>query len=276
MAEASLYELHQAVRRGEVEEIKRLVAAKADVGAESKTGFTALHIAVCDPENDSVPKASIEALIKMKADINVTTEDGNTPLHCAAMRATCQDAKDALRALIKGKADLEAKNWGDGSASTGMTALHFAAIQADRDAVQILIEAKADVRAKNTGGKQPVDMAEELDKKDIIDILKASAANLEMKVSTKKGVGFYIRAATSFLTGVEAQKADGDRPAVEKKAPVDRLSISGLGDAINIAVAVAVQCEKDGLATINKIETNYPDMAQGRGCSHITIALDRK
>merc|ERR1719199_2407160 len=98
---------------------------------------------------------------------------------------------------------------------------------------------------------------------------------MEMKVSNKKGIGFYIRAAGSFLKGVEAQAASEGKEAVEAKAPVDSLKISGLGEAINVAVAAAARMEADGLGTISKIETEYPDMTSGRGCAQIVISVSR-
>merc|ERR1740138_1239850 len=98
---------------------------------------------------------------------------------------------------------------------------------------------------------------------------------MEMKVSNKKGTGFYIRAAGSFLKGVPAQEAKDDKPALEAMDPVDALKISGLGEAINTAVATAAAVTKDGLATIKSIETQYPDMTSGRGCAQIVINLDR-
>merc|ERR1712110_1273229 len=95
----------------------------------------------------------------------------------------------------------------------------------------------------------------------------AQGSITEMKVSMKKGIGFYVRAAIAFLKGIEARETDGDKPATEAKTSVDDLRISGLGEAINCAITVAVRMERDGLATIAKIETNYPDMTSGRGCA---------
>merc|ERR1719191_2414663 len=98
--------------------------------------------------------------------------------------------------------------------------------------------------------------------------MKVSMKNsMEMKVSMKKGVGFYVRAASSFLKGVDAREASEGQEAVEAKAPVDELKISGLGEAINAAVTAATRAEADGLGTITKVETAYPDMTSGRGCA---------
>merc|ERR1719445_1997269 len=99
---------------------------------------------------------------------------------------------------------------------------------------------------------------------------------MEMKVTTKKSVGFYIRAANSFLKGVEAREATEDKEAMEAKAPVDVLKISGLGESINTAVAAATRAEAEGFGEITKIETSYPEMTSGRGCAHIMIVVKRK
>jgi len=86
----------------------------------------------------------------------------------------------------------------------------------------------------------------------------------------KKPVNFYIKSAQAFLKGVPAE--DG-KPA---KAPVEEMKISGLGEAINAAVSSAVRAEAEGLATITKIETLYPEMTGGRGCAQIMLTLKKK
>merc|ERR1712139_461514 len=100
----------------------------------------------------------------------------------------------------------------------------------------------------------------------------------EEKVETgemKKGIGFYIRAASAFLKGIEAKEAADGKPAVEAKAPVNELRISGLGDAINAAIAAAARLEMDKLGKITKVETAYPEMTQGRGCAQILITVKK-
>jgi len=85
-----------------------------------------------------------------------------------------------------------------------------------------------------------------------------------MKVTSKKNTAFYVRAATNFLKG------SPDKP------PVEELVLSALGEAINVAGAVATQIAGDGLATITKISTEYPEMASGDksyGCAQIQIVL---
>merc|ERR1719222_1486214 len=95
--------------------------------------------------------------------------------------------------------------------------------------------------------------------------------SVDMKVTQKKSVGFYVKAAKSFFTGVTDKEGN-------KKEPVCVLNISGLGEAINTAVSAATAVEKEGLGTVKKIETSYPDMSDGqnRGCPTIIITIYKK
>merc|ERR1712070_922299 len=101
-------------------------------------------------------------------------------------------------------------------------------------------------------------------------LVRTMAEAVDMKVTTKKSTGFYIKSAKSFFTGLEDK--DGN-----KKPPVSVLNISGLGDAINVATSAAMEIEKEGLGTIKKIETSYPEMeGSQRGCSRILITMSKK
>lgn len=94
----------------------------------------------------------------------------------------------------------------------------------------------------------------------------------EMKMSQKSTAGFYIRAASAFLRGVEAK--DG-APA---KPPVDRLKLAALGNTVNLAVAVAARVEADGLGKIVKVTTGYPEMQSAQGprfCPQVIIEIAR-
>jgi len=98
---------------------------------------------------------------------------------------------------------------------------------------------------------------------------------VDMKVTMKKGSGFYIRAAATFLKGAEGREASEGKEALPELKPVDQLKVSGLGEAINVAVAVSAKMEADGLAKIIKVKTRYPEMTSGRGCGQICIQLKR-
>mmetsp|Transcript_22756 Transcript_22756/g.55179 ORF Transcript_22756/g.55179 Transcript_22756/m.55179 type:complete len:109 (+) Transcript_22756:64-390(+) len=94
---------------------------------------------------------------------------------------------------------------------------------------------------------------------------------VHMKVKADKGTGFYIRAAKNFF---EPEDKDGN-----KREPVCVLHISGLGGAINTAVAAASAVEREGLGKIVKAETSYPELTTGsvtRGCARIEITIHHK
>merc|ERR1712039_754336 len=135
-------------------------------------------------------------------------------------------------------------------------------------------------KGKGKGGsKYRVKAVEDLEKKLEVKRSQSFAEDfnaMEMRVTMQKPISFYIKSAASFLKGVEAKLAEGDKKAIEAKPAVETLKISGLGEAINVAVAAAVRTEADGLGKITTIRTGYPDMADGRGCAQIKIILKKK
>jgi len=89
---------------------------------------------------------------------------------------------------------------------------------------------------------------------------------VNLKVTVSKGSGFYVRAARNFLEGNKEKDA------------VDEITISGLGNAINSAAVVASRLEKDGIGTITKVVTAYPDMTAGkseRGVAQLVITMSK-
>jgi len=102
--------------------------------------------------------------------------------------------------------------------------------------------------------------------KVLMEIGMANAASsdepMTMKLSSKKSVGFYARAAATFLKGAEG------------KEPVDKLRVSALGNSIGMAVDVASRMEREGLGKIAKVETSYPEM-EAKRCAHICIDLEK-
>ena len=87
-------------------------------------------------------------------------------------------------------------------------------------------------------------------------------APVEMKLTSKKPSGFYMRAAATFLRGTE------------EKGPVEELQISALGNAIGAAISIAARIESEKLGSITKIETQYPDMDEEKhGCAQVVIMI---
>lgn len=99
----------------------------------------------------------------------------------------------------------------------------------------------------------------------------------EMKVTMKKPASFYKNAACSFLRGVEAKPAEGDKEAVDAKPAVEHLRISGLGEAVGVAIQAATGAEASGVGSITNIQTASPIMeGTGRVCPQIVIDIDKK
>lgn len=89
---------------------------------------------------------------------------------------------------------------------------------------------------------------------------------INLKVTVSKGSGFYVRAARNFLEGNKEKDA------------VDSITISGLGNAINSAALVASRLEKDGIGTVTKVVTAYPEMTAGksdRGVAQLVITMEK-
>ena len=83
--------------------------------------------------------------------------------------------------------------------------------------------------------------------------------NTEMKVSRKQPIRFYMRAAEAFFRGTVKTAKSEAKPAVEN------MTISALGNAINTAIACATNLERNDLAEVVQIETNYTLVKGGGG-----------
>lgn len=74
---------------------------------------------------------------------------------------------------------------------------------------------------------------------------------LELKVTSKRGAGFYARACRTFLEGAEGKEA------------VDAITVSALGDAIPNAVHAATAVLYARVALIRRVETCLADVDKG-------------
>jgi len=124
--------LHWAARRGDVDLIKMLLAAGANVKATTRlAGYTPLLMA-----SEIGSAGAIDALIAAGADPKGTTASGVTPL----MFASAAGQADAVRTLIARGADVNAAE-----PTRGTTALMFAAANRRTEAIRALLAAGAKV-----------------------------------------------------------------------------------------------------------------------------------
>ena len=127
--------LHWAVRADDLEMVRMLLAAGADVTAATREGVTPLSLAAV---NGSVRMT--EVLLEAGANANAVMPEGETILMTAARTGR----PDVLETLLRHGADINAReNW------FGETALIWAAAENHADAVKVLVAHGADVNARS-------------------------------------------------------------------------------------------------------------------------------
>lgn len=190
-AEKELPPLLHAVRDGQVDRIKELLAAGEDVNQQDEEGWTALFTAasyaddmtvaalleanakvdVPDSRRGQTPlhRAAWEGnckiigmLLDKGADINARARDGSTPL----MEAASNTQTDAARLLTSRGADVHAAD------QQGATALHYAARYGLSGCVRALLAAGAYPTAGDRAGKTPGDWAAERGYDDVVMLLE--------------------------------------------------------------------------------------------------------
>ena len=90
--------IHDAAVFGNIEAVKKHLAAGADVNAKDENGETPLHLAPT--------KETAELLIAEGADVNAKSRSGHTSLHLAAIGGQ----KEIAELLIAAGADVNAKD----------------------------------------------------------------------------------------------------------------------------------------------------------------------
>ena len=89
--------------------------------------------------------------------------------------AASWDGRTAIvKALLDKGADVNARNGKD--AEAGATALMYAAAEGHTDTVRILIDRGADVNARRESGGTALSLATELERTEIISLLKKAGA----------------------------------------------------------------------------------------------------
>ncbi|MHC4212186.1 MAG: ankyrin repeat domain-containing protein [Planctomycetota bacterium] len=124
----------EQVKKGEIEQVRKLIAAGADVSAKDRKGQTPLHFAAKGGHEEIA-----RLLIAEGADVNVNMSDGSwTPLLDAAGNGHTKLVKLLLEKGAK-------VNVGD---NYGYTPLYYAIWSKDEEAVRALISAGADVNRR--------------------------------------------------------------------------------------------------------------------------------
>jgi len=162
--------LHKAAYYGQREVAKVLIAKGANVNETDTAGQTPLHIAANFGEK-WVP----ELLLANGASISARDIAGNTPLHAAVYWRGNTPEKDLLELLIAKGADVQARN------KAGQTPLHRVSMIRRRGVglertAEVLLAHGAEFDAKDKSGNTPFDFAVKNGHRKLIDLLQAKGA----------------------------------------------------------------------------------------------------
>ena len=182
--------LHWAAHHGDVEVLRLLLAARADIEARTRHGgHTPLHVA-----GRSARAGAARALLAAGADANAVTTTGATPLHFAAGSGN----PDAVAALLDHGADADAREpvW-------GQTPLMFAAAAARAEVLAVLLERGADPEVT---GK-------------VVDIAARNEADREESRRRRERVADLRKGLAAERPDAPASPASGEPPATAGPAP---------------------------------------------------------
>lgn len=145
--------LHWASLGGNLEMVKYLIAAGAQIQALDNDRQTPLHMA-------STPEVST-LLVERGADVNAKDTYGRTPLHYAAYYGR----EGLAQYLISVRSEV------NGADENGYTPLHWAVENNHKEVVTLLISKGANVNARTKEAISPLQMAKKKGYKEIKEIL---------------------------------------------------------------------------------------------------------
>ncbi len=157
--------LHEATRDGDLEQVRALIDAGADLDAQRDNGETPLITAII---GGHVLVASL--LIDRGADIQARNKGGFTPLHAAAYA----NAIEIAEKLLSRGADVK-----DQMNKAGVTALSVASEEGHPGLVKVLIDHGADLEAGERNGYTPLTRALWRGQKEVVALLQRSGAKCQ-------------------------------------------------------------------------------------------------
>lgn len=232
--------------RGDLELVKLLLEAGADVNLIDKEGLTPfLRAAMAAPSwPDGSHARLLELMMEHGAKIQLKSDKGMSPLALAASKA----GPESLRVLIEAGAQVNA------ATSEGLTPLMFAALNNDDpEALKLLLAKGADPTAQNrTFGFTARDyITHSLAPKDV----KRTLENLLLEaVENWDGGAAAVGQGQSLDDAFLLLCANGT-PEMIEKAVTDGLDVNGLGQRLKITPLMAAITDKDNERSLAKAKT---------------------
>jgi ankyrin repeat protein len=156
-------ELMEAIRTQDVQKVRGMISAGANVNANMNTtnqsGITPLMVTAMTPDG-AIEIAKL--LLERGARVNAKDWLGWTPV----MHASYYGRIDLVKLLLKKGADVNA------TSNTGWTPLMYAAYKGQVEIGKLLIERGADPNTKTRKGETAVSIAEARDESDFVELLK--------------------------------------------------------------------------------------------------------
>jgi serine protease inhibitor/ankyrin repeat protein len=212
--------LHEAAKRGDIEDCQSLIAAGVAVDATDQYGFSALHYAA-----EHGYKEVAELLVAKGANVNTRTERGwsrRTPLHYAAF----EGHKDLVEWLISNGADINAR------CAFHRTPLHAAAEHGHRQVVELLIAKGGEVNAKDLNHDAPLHAAAETGHRVVVQLLISQGADVNAK-ALDGGTPLHRAAAQGHRGVAELLIAKGADVNAKTEARWKRNALSALHCAVS-------------------------------------------
>jgi ankyrin repeat protein len=261
-AVVALTPIVDAVKSGDGDAVRALIAAGADVNAPEGDGATALHWAAYG--ND---EALVDALLAAGAEAGAANDLGVTPLHLAGAnghlaivsrlldrgaapdRATGAGVTPLMfsaragsagvaRALVARGADPNARE-----SARGQTALMWAAANRHADVVRVLLAAGADVHART--GTRPLIVMLDRGPRRTVKTSMEDAHEIERGGSTALHFAAQSGDAASVRLIVEAGAAL-DVAAGDGRTPLVLAAFSGHGEAARALIEAGADVNTDG------------------------------
>lgn len=157
-------DLFEASKTGDIERIRELIAAGADVDGQDEYGWAPLSFAVTRGYQEIV-----NVLINAHANVNRQNKFGMAPLSYAAANGR----QEVVQALIDAGADVDRQN------IYGVTPLGFAAANGHKKVVQALIAAGARVNVQDAEGGTPLYLATRHGRKEVVQVLVGYTDRME-------------------------------------------------------------------------------------------------